>query len=85
MLELFVRERGEWSTPRFVVFTSYLQTIQIQFLLEGEEKRGTYRVLVGKPEGKTPLGRLRSRWGDNINCVFKKWDGRHGLDLLDSE
>jgi hypothetical protein len=31
------------------------------------ERRGTYRVLVGKPEGKIPLGRPRRRWEDNIN------------------
>jgi hypothetical protein len=30
------------------------------------ERRGIYRVLVGKPEGKRPLGRPRHRWGDNI-------------------
>ena len=30
------------------------------------ESRGEYRVLVGKPEGKRPLGRLRHRWEDNI-------------------
>jgi len=30
------------------------------------EGRGVYRVLVGKPEGKTPLGRPRRRWEDNI-------------------
>jgi len=30
------------------------------------EGRGVYRVLVGKPEGKRPLGRPRSRWEDNI-------------------
>jgi hypothetical protein len=30
------------------------------------EKRGVYRVLVGKPEGKRPLGRPRHRWEDNI-------------------
>jgi len=30
------------------------------------EKRGVYRVLVGKPEGKGPLGRPRRRWEDNI-------------------
>ena len=30
------------------------------------EKRGAYRVLVGKPERKKPLGRLRDRWEDNI-------------------
>jgi hypothetical protein len=30
------------------------------------EKRNVYRLLVGKPEGKRPLGRLRHRWMDNI-------------------
>jgi hypothetical protein len=30
------------------------------------EGRGVHRVLVGKPEGKTPLGRPRRRWEDNI-------------------
>jgi hypothetical protein len=31
-----------------------------------EEKRNAYRLLVGKPEGKRPLGRPRRRWVDNI-------------------
>jgi hypothetical protein len=31
-----------------------------------KESRGVYRVLVGKSEGKTPLGRPRHRWDDNI-------------------
>jgi hypothetical protein len=31
-----------------------------------EEKRNVYRLLVGKPEGKRPLGRQRCRWVDNI-------------------
>jgi hypothetical protein len=30
------------------------------------EKRNTYRLLVGKPEGKRPVGRTRCRWVDNI-------------------
>ena len=30
------------------------------------ERRGVYRVLVRKPEGKRPLGRLRHRWENNI-------------------
>jgi hypothetical protein len=30
------------------------------------EKRNVYRLLVGKPEGKRPLGRLRRRWMNNI-------------------
>jgi hypothetical protein len=32
-----------------------------------EEKKNAYRILVGKPEGKTPLRRPRRRWMDNIN------------------
>jgi hypothetical protein len=31
------------------------------------ERRGVYRVLVGKTEGKRPLGRPSRRWKDNIN------------------
>jgi hypothetical protein len=38
------------------------------------EKRGAYRVLMGKPEGKRPFGRHRHRWEGNINWMFKKWD-----------
>jgi hypothetical protein len=30
------------------------------------ERRGAYRVLMGKPEGRRPLGRPRRRWDDNI-------------------
>jgi hypothetical protein len=30
------------------------------------ERKGVYRVLEGKPEGKRPLGRSRPRWEDNI-------------------
>jgi hypothetical protein len=30
------------------------------------EKKGIYRVLVGKPEGQRPLGKPRRRWEDNI-------------------
>ena len=30
------------------------------------ERRGVYRVLLGKPEGKRPLGRTRHRWENNI-------------------
>jgi hypothetical protein len=33
------------------------------------ERRNAYRILVGKPEGKRPLGRPRRRWVDNIKSV----------------
>jgi len=39
-----------------------------------EETRGVYRVLVGKPEGKRPMGRPRRRWEDCIRWIFRKWD-----------
>jgi hypothetical protein len=42
---------------------------------------GAYRVLVGKREGKNPLGRSRIGWEDNIKWAFKKWDGV--LDWID--
>jgi len=37
----------------------------------GEERR-VYRFLVGKPEGKRPLGRLRRRWVDNIRMDLQE-------------
>ena len=45
------------------------------------EERGVYRVLVGKPEGRRPLGRSRRRWVDNIRtdlqvgCGYMDWIG----------
>jgi hypothetical protein len=36
------------------------------------EKRNVYRTLVGKPEGKGLLGRLRSRWIDNIKMDLER-------------
>jgi len=38
----------------------------------GRERRGLYRVLVGKPERKRPLGRLRFRWEDNIKMDLQE-------------
>jgi hypothetical protein len=41
------------------------------------EKRNAYRILVGKPEGKRPLGRPRRRWVGNIKMDLRdiEWDG----------
>jgi hypothetical protein len=48
--------------------------------MDGEE-RGVYRVLVGKPEGKTPLGRPGHRWEDNIRMDLKEM-GCDGMDWI---
>ena len=34
------------------------------------DRRSAYRILVGKPEGRRPLGKLRRRWEDNIKINF---------------
>jgi hypothetical protein len=40
------------------------------------ERRGVYRVLVGKPEGMRPRGRPTQRWGIILKWIFRKWDVR---------
>ena len=42
------------------------------------EDSGVHRVLVGKPEGKRPLGRPRHRWEDNIKMDLQEVGGGHG-------
>jgi hypothetical protein len=37
------------------------------------EKRNAYRLFVGKPEGKRPLGSPRHRWADNIKMDKVRW------------
>jgi hypothetical protein len=44
------------------------------------EKKNVYRLLVGKPEGKRPLGRPRHRWVDNIKMDLLEI-GWGGVDL----
>jgi len=45
------------------------------------ERRGIYRVLVGKPEGKRPLGITRHRWEDNIKMALQE-GGCWGMDWI---
>jgi hypothetical protein len=47
------------------------------------EKRNAYRILVGKPERKRPLGRPSHRWVDNIKMDLREtgWDGIDWIDL----
>jgi hypothetical protein len=47
------------------------------------EKRNAYRILVEKPVGKTPLGRPRHRWVDNVKIDLReiRWDGMDWIGL----
>jgi hypothetical protein len=51
--------------------------IYIYMTLMGED-RGVHRVLVGKPEGKMPLGKPRRRWEDNIKMDLQEVGGGRG-------
>ena len=46
------------------------------------ERTGVYRVLVGKPEGKRPLGRPRRRWEDTIHLDLQEV-GCGGMDWIE--
>jgi hypothetical protein len=47
------------------------------------EGRGAYRILVGRPEGRRPLGRTRHKWEDNIKSDLQEmgWDGVEWIDM----
>jgi hypothetical protein len=48
-----------------------------------EAKRNAYKILVGKPEGKIPLGRRKRRWVDNIKMDLReiRWDSMDWIDV----
>jgi len=64
----------------FIIYTFYTGPVA-----RVGEKRGVYRVLVGKPEGKIPLGRPRRRWENNIKMDLQVVGcGENGLDRASS-
>jgi len=50
------------------------------------ERRGAYRILFGKPEGKRPFGKLRRRWEDNIKMGLQEevWGDMGLIDLAEN-
>ena len=68
--------------------TNILQVIKLRWMrwvghvVCTGERRGVYRVLVGKPEGKRPLGRPRRRWEDNIKMDLQDM-GCEGMDWIE--
>jgi hypothetical protein len=49
-----------------------------------EEKRNAYKIFIGKPEGKRPLGRRKRKWVNNIKMDLREigWDGMDWLGLI---
>jgi hypothetical protein len=82
-------EGGTW-TEGFLYFSPYIvRVIKARSLRWAGhvarigEGRDIYRVFVGRPEGKRPLGRPRSRWGDNIKLDLREIgiDGANWVQL----
>jgi len=70
-----------YSSPNIVRVTKSRRIRWAGHVARMGEERGAYRVLVGKPEGKRPLGRLRRRWVDirmdlqEVGCGYVDWIG----------
>ena len=69
-----------YSSPNIVQVIKSRRMRRAGHVARMGEERGVYRVLVGKPEGKRPLGRLRRRWVYNIRmdlqevgCGYMDW------------
>jgi hypothetical protein len=48
---------------------------------------GVYKILIGKPEGKRPLGRYRRRWEDNIRMDLREiwWEGVDWMHVIQNK
>jgi hypothetical protein len=98
VLRIFVPKReedGSWrklhtdelhnlySSPNIVRMIKSRRTRWAGHVARMGEMRGVYRVLIGSPEGKRPLGRLRRRWEDNIKLDLREMgiDGANWIHL----
>jgi len=76
---------GLYSSPNIVRVIKSRRIRWLGHVARLGERRGVYRILVGKPEGKRPLGRSRRRWEDNIMMDIQEVGcGGYGLDRAGS-
>ena len=61
-----------YSSPHIVQVTKSRRIRWVEHVVNMGERRDVYRVLVGKPEGKRPLGRPRHRWEDDIKMDLQE-------------
>jgi hypothetical protein len=61
-----------YSSPNIVMAIKWRRMRWAGHVARMREGRDVYRVLVGRPEGKRPLGRRRRRWEDNINLDLRE-------------
>ena len=71
-----------YSSPNIVRVIKSRRKRWVGHVARMEEGRGVHKVLVGKPEGKRPLGRPRRRWEDNIKMDLEE-GGRGCRDWME--
>ena len=71
-----------YSLPDIVRMIKKRRMRWARYVARMEERITVYRVLVGKPEGKRPLGRPRRRWEDNIKMDLQEM-GCGGIDWIE--
>jgi len=79
-LELF-KLNAMYCSPNTVQVIKSRKTRWVGHVARVGERRGVYRVLMGKPDGKRPFGRPRRRWEDNIEMDLQKV-GCGGVDWI---
>ena len=72
-----------YSSPNVVRNLELRRLRWAEHVAHMKESRNAYRVLMGRPKGKRPLGRPRRRWEDNIKMDLKEvgCDVRNWMDL----
>jgi len=63
-----------YSSPNIVRVIKSRRMRWAGHVVRMSEERVVYRVLLGKSEGRRPLGRPRNRWVDNIRMDLRRWD-----------
>jgi hypothetical protein len=69
-----------YSSPNIIRVMKLRITRWAGYLARMGARRGAYRVMGGKPQGRRPLDRPRRRWEDNIKMDFPEVRWGHGLD-----
>ncbi|PNF23733.1 hypothetical protein B7P43_G18405, partial [Cryptotermes secundus] len=70
-----------YSSPSIIIMIKSRRMRWAEHVARMGETRNAYRLLVGKPEGKRPLGRPRRRWVTILKWILEGWDGIDWIDL----
>jgi hypothetical protein len=70
-----------YSSPNIIIMIKSRRMIMAGYVARIRETKNAYRILVGKSEGKRPLGKPRRKWVDNIKIDLREI-GWYGIDWI---